>query len=316
VRIAWNWQSLYGFRLSREGRTLAVTGSGKTLFYDMPSETMCATYERGWGDIQFLPSEREFFCFDWLSKAHAVFRVGTAEPIAVLPGVGSSGLCPPAVSPDGRWIACAGQGFGTTILKRTGWDCLPSPAGMLVFPPTWLLAITVAGAAWSLRGDARRVGMKHWLQGAPWLRLINACIFTVLVVLTVHALLMVGVRRTPPTTAAPVLLITWIGLGTGSRVWRMAALVTCAAALAWCGWCLRLEWQLGSGWRGTQRVEMLDRAYMWPRALGMGALVAGAVACGIAVVWLALTMAVSDGRRSRSGVCANAGTWQRTDGLE
>lgn len=312
VQVYFNTNHYVSFRLSPDGQTLAVASGtdgirpGQTRFYDMPSERLGGYDERDWSDIQFLPNSREFFCFDPPSGTYALFRVGSAQPLARLPYLESSGECPPAVSPDGRWMACGGPQvrLGTTILKRTGWDCLPSPAGMLVFPQTWLLAISVVGAAWSLRRDARRAEVSNaGGRSRPYerwdRRLISGCVFGVLVVLTVQALLVVGLGRRPPMTAAPVLLIGWIGLGTGSRFWRMAGMVICAGALAWCVRCFLVEWRLG--WIGSERVELLDRVSMWPRWLGMSGLAVGAMACGFAVGWFA-SMLASDVGRERSGV--------------
>jgi len=172
---------------------------------------------------------------------------------------------------------------------------------MLVFPQTWLLAISVAGAAWSLRRDARRVAVQDGDDHRWWVQLISGCVFTVIVVLTVHALLVIGLGRTPPMTAAPVLLVAWIGLGTGSRFWRLVAMALAAVALAWCVRCFLVEWRSGFGWSGSERVELLDRVWMWPRAMEIGAIVIGALGCGFAVGWLASSLAVSsDALRKRS----------------
>jgi hypothetical protein len=314
VQVHFNTNHYVSFRLSPDGQTLAVASGtdgirpGQTRLYDMPSERMGGYYERDWGDIQFLANSKDFLCFDPPSAAYALFRVGSAQPLARLPNLESSGECPPVVSPNGRWMACGGPQvrLGTTILKRTGWDCLPSPVGMLVFPQTWLLALAVVGAAWSLRRDARRVAVANaGGRSSRYLRwggrLISGSVFVVLVMLTVQALLVVGLGRRPLMTAAPVLLIGWIGLGTGSRFWRVAAMVICAGALAWCLWCFLGEWRLGFGWSGSERVELLDRVTMWPRWIGMSGLAVGAMVCGIAVGWLALMMASNAGRE-QSGV--------------
>ena len=132
--------------------------------------------------------------------------------------------------------------------------------------------------------------------------MVGACIFLVLVASTVQVLLVVGLGRRPPMTAAPVLLIGWIGLGTGSRFWRLAGLVMCAGALAWCVRCFLVAWRLRSGWGGREWVELLDRVWMWPRAMEIGALLIGAIGCGFAVRWLASSLAMSsDALRKRSG---------------
>jgi hypothetical protein len=292
VRVFFNTGGHVQFRLSPDARTLTVVSPtdgvrpGQTFFHDVASEGLRAYYERDWSDIHFLPGPEEIFCFDPLSNAHAVFRIGSAQPLAILPNLESSWECPPAVSPDGRWLAVGGPHvtYGTTVLKRTGWDCPPSPKGVLAFPATWVLTTSFIGALWSLRRDATRVAVKE-AAGGRWRRAASACIFGVLVVLTVQALLVVGLGRRPPMTAAPLLLVGWIGLGTGSRFWRVAALVVAAGVFAWCVVCFMEAWRMG--WAGTVAMEPLDRVYVEPRSLGLIGLGIAAAACGVAVGWLA-----------------------------
>jgi hypothetical protein len=292
MRVFFNTNGFVQFRLSPDARTLAVVSRsdgvrpGQTFFHDVAGERLRAYYERDWGDVQFLPGSEEFLCYDPRSNAHAVFRIGSAQPLAILPNLESSSECPPVVSPDGRLLVCGGPHvkYGTTLLKRTGWDCPPSAKGMLAFPATWLFVSSFVGAAWSLRRDARRLAVSRE-AGALRRRVASACVFGVLALLTLQALLVGVLGRRPPMTAAPLLLVGWIGLGTGSRFWRVAALVTWAGVFAWCVVCFIEAWK--GGWTGTVAIEPLDRVYVEPRAMVPVALGLAAVACGVAVGWLA-----------------------------
>jgi hypothetical protein len=220
--------------------------------------------------------------FDGPKRHYDMFDITHRQPIARLELPAGSGNCNFSMSPDGRSLLVTESGRDTSLLLHpTGLDCPESPLGVLAFPQTWLLILSLCGAALSLLADAGRARC----TGTPMPpRLLVSVLFAVALILTLRFTIE-ACRGELLYSPAPVLLVCAIGLATGSRLWRFGTLVGLSAALPVY---LHYFWQIRrAGLGAVVGWSLFDRTYDLPQAVLFAVLLVGVGGVVAAIVLLA-----------------------------
>jgi hypothetical protein len=253
--------------------TVFDTGAGRVLsragvMYDEVSSRM---------PIRFFPDGRRFAVVGPRYGETSVYGMDASQPLAVMKGP-QRGVLEISISPDGSWMATRGDDHALRAYRRVGWECRESRLGVLGFPHAWLLAGAVSALALSLRSDALRA------PGASETHLISAEKASLILVAaalprTVWVVVGLASGMTLPASAAPLLLLCAIGLGTGSRFWRAAVLAALAVQLS-----LNLYWlRKLHQHEMALRTAVLDRTWYVPWEVMLAILGAATVGVGVAL---------------------------------
>ena len=239
------------------------------------------------GRTAFFPGSSRYVTAEPMTERVAVYSPRHRRPLAILPGRpawAAGSQIGPFVAPDGQTIAIPGDDMTgpLALFRPAGRDCPESHLGALAFPHLWLMTASLVAAALLLRQGAAR----HNTSGARAPAFVAAILFAVTLPLTAYGLASLCVEQDREALAlapAALLLITAIGLATGSRFWRLAALCALAAALPYELWQAHRIWKAGIP--GQTLYPVLDRHFEIPH---LPALVGHAAAVTLLALGLVL----------------------------
>jgi hypothetical protein len=193
-------------------------------------------------------------------------------------------------SPDGGHLAAFGPWSEVYAYRKVGLECRETMLGVLGMPHAWLLLALVGLTALLLQRDARRLATARGAgRRVTWIALI---LLLAGLPRSAQAVLTTCVGHVLPTFA-PVVLISAVGLATGARFWRMAAvggLAVSVSITAW--WVLALK---RGGLSGSIVFRLVDRSWAIPeKAVAVTLVVCslGAVGAMVMLVWPSRRLAV------------------------
>jgi WD40 repeat protein len=265
--------------------TSGVTPGILTLdFHDTVDHRVIASRfcQAAWPAV-FFPHSHHLLAPDADTPLLAVIDPAHAQPLALIPNSSSSSSTTvPEISPDGQTLVIS-TGSPETMLniyRRAGPDCPESAFGALAFPQTWLTAAAFIALTLALCRGARRARR----AASPPSRLILTLLIATTLPLSLHALLAACLGHCT-ITSAPLFLLASIGLVTGARVWRYAALLLLAANLPLCLYLARRVQQ--ANLRASTGYQLLDRFHEIPNILPFIGLLAASALIVIALPRLA-----------------------------
>jgi hypothetical protein len=229
---------------------------------------------------QFLPDSPRYLAVDADAQRWAIYGVTDARPLAFIPIANRPWYKRWSFSPDGRTIASHETG-GFQLFRPAGWDCPESTLGVLAFPQTWLVVLSLAACAASLARDARRARTGAAQRQPP--PALTVGLLVVAATLTAHFAVTAALGRWT-LTPAPLLLVAGLGSMTHSRAWRGLTLCLLAATLPWTLYLLHGVNRAGLAGRTTY--PLFDRHYAVPHAAAFIALAAAAALCALGIYLL------------------------------
>ncbi|HYE17334.1 MAG TPA: hypothetical protein VEA69_02760 [Tepidisphaeraceae bacterium] len=245
------------------GRLYALSSSSWTGLLDVTdvgSGALLASRVGRWGAPSFFPDGARFVSRGDRSGP-VIFDARTLEPLHELPAEPGPGHL--AISADGRWMAgdamwpAAGGGEAALVVyRRTGWDCPESMWAELALPHLYGLVATFFATVGVLHRDARRRAARTVRAATTFVPRVDRA-FARFVLVGVGAIVSGGwlvhvalthafgwTAESVLLSTGPVLLITGLGVATGSRAWRWIAVL----AVGWVMW--ELAGPLRTGLRG------------------------------------------------------------------